>query len=78
MEMKWVSSDEFEKRMDENPNAVYVVETYLDNGNRSETGIFSTKRKAEDWCYEPINDERTCVVAPYVIDEPDFGNKING
>lgn len=70
--MKWISTDDFHKQMDENPNAVYVVETY--NGlDRKQLGLFSTKEKAQAWC-DSWDDDHSCVVCPFVIDEPDFGN----
>lgn len=70
--MKWVSTDEFHKAMDENPSAVYVVEAYA-GPDRKQLGLFSTKNKAQVWC-DAQDDAVTCVVCPFVIDEPDFGN----
>lgn len=70
--MKWVSTDEFNKQMDENPKAVYVVESY-DGLERTQLALFSTKAKVQAYC-DAQGDDVTCVVCPYVIDEPDFGN----
>lgn len=73
--MKRVGEEDFFKQMDENPNAVYVVESYhgLD---RKRLGLFSTKANADAYC-QSRPEEESCVVCPYVIDEPDFGNRVD-
>lgn len=71
--MKWVSTEEFHEAMDKNPSAVYVVESYR-GIDRKQLGLFSTKERAEAWC-NVWDDDYSCVVCPYIIDEPDFGNK---
>lgn len=38
-------------------------------------GVFSTEEKASEWASK---QEPPCVICPYVIDEPDFGNVENG
>lgn len=73
--MKWVGDDEFFAAMDANPDAVYAVNLFHD-GERKQTGLFSTKAKTNTWCNHPDFDDMTAVVVPYVIDEPDFRNKV--
>jgi hypothetical protein len=73
--MKWVETEDFFDEMDRNPQAVYVVQAYSPGLDGFEMGVFSTKAKAEAWCNRPEFDDRTCAVSPFVIDEPEFGNK---
>lgn len=70
-ETKWVGEDDFFDRMDANPSAVYLVEEYS-GVDRQRTALFSTKEKAKEWM---DLQEGTCVCCPFVIDEPDFGNR---
>lgn len=72
--MRWLTPDEkaFFAKMDGDHNAVYVVESYYGT-DRKQMGLFSTQQKAQAWC-DSRPDEETCLVVPYVIDEPEFGN----
>lgn len=73
--LKFISDDEFHKQMDANPSAVYKVDMFI-GGAWHRTGIFSTKKHAEQWCNLPEYDCATAVVVPYIIDEPNFGNEV--
>ncbi len=72
---KWANDDDFTNAVDQMENAVFVVECYAPSGNRNEIALFSTKERAEAWMERPEFDDLTCVVIPYVIDDPDFGNR---
>lgn len=65
------NDDDFFKAMDENPSAVYVVESYH-GVDRQCLGIFSTRDKADAWME---SQEEICVCCPYMINDPDFGNR---
>lgn len=73
--MKWITSDEFHEMMDANPYAVYLVSVY-ENGKQVREAVFSTKAKVEAWT-DSLPDAYTCAVAPFVVDEPDWGNVRN-
>lgn len=52
-----------------------IKETFLviacDNENGDKYAIFSTMEKASAWA---DTQEAPCVISPYVVDEPDYGN----
>lgn len=57
------------------PDNVVVVTLMFDDGSER-TGIFHSVEKARRWSAE-FDDDPTCigsVLAPYVIDVPEFGN----
>lgn len=59
----------FFARHDAHPQGVYLVTVYPEQ----RTAVFKTKAAADAWL-ATLPDESTAVVAPFVIDEPDFGN----
>lgn len=58
--------------------AVVVVYVYRDNGGPNEppwrTGIFGSIETAQEW-RRAFGDDYTCVIAPYIVDDPDWGNE---
>lgn len=79
MTVKWSKKDKaLFASLDADPKAVYVVDAINEDaeGPNCITAIFSTKAAADAWCDAPENDDKSCVISPYVIDEPDFGNKL--
>ncbi len=51
---------------------VYIVEVFL-KGDFIKHGVFSHSSKAQEWM-RSLPNEYTCMAAPFVLDEPDFGN----
>lgn len=65
------------KEIDDHPDGVIVVQAY-DNNEEVGMGIFSNEENANKWL-NSLPEHYVCVVMPYVIDEPDYGNveKVN-
>lgn len=66
-------TDKFFKEHDELPSGIYKVDIYDKKNRFVMTALFSTIEKAQVWL-KTLPDEGSCVTAPFVIDEPDFGN----
>lgn len=50
-----------------------VVVVHAINEDEERFAIFSCIENAEAWADE-LDDDWSCVFAPYVVDEPEFGN----
>lgn len=67
-----MSSDEiFYAKHDACPQGVYVVTVYPEERQ----AIFTNKAAVSAWL-ESLPEYVSSLVVPYVLDEPDFGNKI--
>lgn len=53
--------------------AVVVVTAVRDDG-QEQTGIFGSIETAHEW-RRSLGDKFTCVFAPYIVDDPDWGNE---
>jgi hypothetical protein len=71
-DLKAIDPDGFYDRHRGGSGNVIVVHAYSDDDQI--TGVFSSIETAQAWRDSLDEDEWTCVFAPYVVDEPDFGN----
>lgn len=72
-DIKTIDPDGFYERHRGGSGNVVVVLAYSHGIER--TGIFSSIEKAQEW-RDTLGDDWTCIFAPYVVDEPDFGNVV--
>ena len=72
-DMNAIDPDGFYERHRGGSGNVVVVFAYSEFNYDELTGIFSSIEKAHAW-RDTLGDEWTCIFAPYVVDEPDYGN----
>lgn len=67
--------DEYEEMMaahDALEDGVYLVEVF-NKEQFIQHGIFSNSKKAQEWM-RSLPNEYTCMCAPFILDNPDYGN----
>jgi DNA replication protein DnaC len=57
------------------PGAVIIVQIIGERGEQERMGVFSSLAQAQEWADTFDADDATAALfAPYIINEPDFGN----
>lgn len=71
---EWTKDEqEFFTRIDDNPKAVVVVTVFYPDRTQVQ-GVFSDYAKARAWT-DSIATHAGSVLAPYIIDDPEWGNR---
>lgn len=71
--------EEWREFYEQHQGGVNVIMCIVSEGDKpypSRFALFSCIEKAEEWASQKVSDDCQVCFAPFIIDEPDFGNAV--